>query len=64
MTALASEPADFAPKDGRVYRGYFERSGPRGAVFKAVCWDQRRGWIDLEGRELGSTSRLSAWSPD
>ncbi|MFI4933260.1 MAG: hypothetical protein ACHP7N_01460 [Caulobacterales bacterium] len=64
MTALAPRTLEAAPRDGRVYRGYFERSEPKGAMFKAVSWRADRGWIDLEGREVGEAWRLSAWSPD
>jgi hypothetical protein len=63
MTMMVPHPAETAPKDGRVYRGFFERAEPRGAMFKAVSWSHRRGWIDLEDREVGSEWRLSAWCP-
>jgi hypothetical protein len=61
---LAQHPPETAPRGGRVYRAYFQRSEPKGAVFKAVSWNSRRGWVDLEGHEVGSEWRLSAWSPD
>ena len=61
---LAQDPADAAPKDGRVYRGYFERSDPRAAMVKAVSWDETQGWVDLAGNSVGDSWRLSAWSPD
>ena len=64
MATLAENPAETAPKDGSVYRAYFERSAPRGALFKAVRWSDRRGWVDLADQEVGSEWRLSAWTPD
>ena len=64
MTALDPRPAETAPKDGRVYRGYFERADPKGAMFAAVSWKPELGWVDLQGREVGEDWRLSAWSPD
>jgi hypothetical protein len=53
-----------APRDGRVYRGYFERSSPRGAMFKAVSWSAEQGWIDLLGEPIDEVWRLAAWSPE
>jgi|HubBroStandDraft_1064217.scaffolds.fasta_scaffold159247_2 hypothetical protein len=64
MTSLAQHPPATAPRDGRVYRGYFERAKSKGAMFKAVSWDSERGWVDLQDREVGSEWRLSAWTPD
>jgi hypothetical protein len=64
MVALAEHVSGTAPRDGTVYRGYFERSEPRGAMFKAVRWEHRRGWVDLEDHEVGGGWRLTAWSPD
>jgi hypothetical protein len=64
MTSLADQVPRAAPRDGRVYRGYFERSQPRGAMFKAVRWNHGRGWVDLNDYAVGADWRLSAWSPD
>ena len=64
MVGLATHGSETAPRDGKVYRGYFERSQPRAAMFKAVSWSPGRGWVDLEGEVVGDSWRLSAWSPD
>jgi hypothetical protein len=65
MMGLAPPSPTTAPKDGRVYRGYFERSGRSGSMLKAVSWRAERGsWVDLEGHEVGEDWRLSAWTPD
>ena len=64
MDGPASRPADTAPRDGKVYRCYFERSDPLDAMFVAVSWSDERGWIDVAGQEIGRGWRLSAWSPD
>jgi hypothetical protein len=64
MPTLADHPPETAPKDGRVYRGFFQRAEPRGAMFKAVSWRHQRGWTDLEDLEVGSEWHLSAWTPD
>ncbi len=64
MDGLLPHPASTAPKDGRVYRGYFERPGPRGAIIIATSWTEERGWVDLEGHEIGAEWRLSAWTPE
>lgn len=64
MTHLAPLPPDTAPRDGRVYLGYFERSEPKGAMFKAVRWNDGRGWVDLADQDVGDEWRLTAWSPD
>jgi hypothetical protein len=64
MTSVAQHGPETAPKDGRVYRGYFERTVPRGAMFMAVSWDSQRGWVDLQDQEVGGEWRLSAWTPD
>ena len=61
---LAHNSAQTAPKDGRVYRGYFERADPQGAMVKAVSWDAKLGWVDLLGHSVDRTWRLSAWSPE
>jgi hypothetical protein len=64
MIVFADQASSSAPRDGSVYRGFFERSTPRGAMFKAVSWRQDRGWVDLQGVAIDETWRLSAWSPD
>ena len=64
MTTLAPHRPETAPKDGRVYRGYFERSSPRGSMVKAVSWSPEHGWIGLDGEPMGEEWRLAAWSPD
>jgi len=64
MTSLAEHDPRTAPRDGRVYRGYFERSQPKGAMLKAVRWNRGRGWVDLEDHEVGGEWRLSAWTPE
>jgi hypothetical protein len=64
MIAPAHQPRSTAPRDGSVYRGFFERTTPRGAMFKAVSWSPDRGWIDLHGEAIDEAWRLSAWSPD
>jgi hypothetical protein len=64
MTSLANQTSETAPRDGRVYRGFFERAAPRDAMFIAVSWNAERGWVDLHGDVVGSAWRLSAWTPD
>ena len=63
MVTLASHAANTAPKDGRVYRGYFERASPKGVMTRAVSWSADRGWVDLSGEPVDAGWRLSAWSP-
>jgi hypothetical protein len=64
MVALAAYATQTAPRDGRVYRAYFERAIPRSTMLKAVRWSHERGWVDLSGEAVGHDWRLSAWSPD
>jgi hypothetical protein len=33
-------------------------------MFAAGNWNRLRGWIDLQGDEIGGELRLSAWKPD
>jgi hypothetical protein len=63
MAALDPQPRVAAPKDGRVYHGYFERSAPGSAMVKDVSWRPNRGWVDLHGEPIDNAWRLSAWSP-
>ena len=63
METMTPRWPDNAPKDGRVYQGYFERSAPRGEMLVPVTWRPSRGWVDLEGHEVGADWHLSAWSP-
>ncbi len=48
---IASHPAETAPKDGRVIRGWFRFDG--GAQLIAVSWDgERSAWVNLLGEPV------------
>ena len=48
---IAPHPAETAPKDGRVIRGWFRFDG--GAQLIAVSWDlERSAWINLLGEPV------------
>ncbi len=59
----ADQPAQTAPKDGRVIRGWFEFKG--GAQFIAVSWDrERRVWLNLIGEPVSESAVLKAWGSE
>lgn len=63
--ALAPHPAETAPKDGRVIRGYFERVGSCEVRFMAAAWSVRAGWwVDLYERRLDRGWVLRSWGAD
>jgi hypothetical protein len=64
MVAPALQSRTAAPRDGSVYRGFFERATPKGAMFRAVSWDPDQGWVDLLGEVIDEAWHLRAWSPD
>ena len=48
---IAPHPAETAPKDGRVIRGWFRFDG--GAHLIAVSWDlERSTWVNLLGEPV------------
>ena len=48
---IASHPAETAPKDRRVVRGWFRFDG--GAQLIAVSWDgERSAWVNLLGEPV------------
>lgn len=50
-TMIAPYPAETAPTDGRVIRGWFRFEG--GAQLIAVSWDaERADWVDLNGEPV------------
>ncbi|WP_426030852.1 hypothetical protein [Caulobacter sp. DWP3-1-3b2] len=56
---IAPHPAETAPKDGRVIRGWFRFDG--GAQLIAVSWDARQSaWVNLVG-ELVPNGVLKNW---
>lgn len=57
---LAPHPADTAPKDGRVIRGWFSFEG--GARMVAVNWcPDRSTWVDLLGNPIPEGEVLKNW---
>lgn len=60
---IAPHPAETAPKDGRVIRGWFRFDG--GAQLIAVSWDREKGvWVNLKGEAIPATVTLKAWGED
>ena len=60
---IAPHPADTAPKDGRVIRGWFGFEG--GARLVAVSWDpERSAWVDLLGKPISQGEVLKNWGED
>lgn len=48
---IAPHPAETAPKDGRVIRGWFRFDG--GAELIAVSWNKERAaWVNLVGEPV------------
>lgn len=66
MTAgPAPNPAETAPTDGRVIRGYFIHATEAGADFHVVAWDRdRECWVNALGEALPAHLRLEAWGED
>jgi hypothetical protein len=57
---IAPHPAETAPKDGRVIRGWFRFEG--GARLVAVSWcGERSSWVDLLGKPLPKGEVLKNW---
>ena len=62
MNAIAPHPAETAPTDGRLIRGYFIHALEAGADFHAVLWDQAAGgWVNLLGEPVRAHLTLTAW---
>jgi hypothetical protein len=60
---IAPHPAETAPKDGRVIRGWFRFDG--GAQLIAVSWDRgRSAWVNLAGQLLPNGAELKNWGED
>lgn len=60
---IAPHPAETAPKDGRVIRGWFRFEG--GARLVAVSWSpQDAAWVDLLGAPLSKGEVLKNWGED
>jgi hypothetical protein len=60
---IAPHPAETAPKDGRVIRGWF-RCG-RGARLVAVSWrDDLSAWVNLLGEPVPNEEVLKNWGED
>lgn len=60
---IADQPAETAPTDGRVIRGWFTFAG--GAEFAAVSWDRERAtWVTLGGEPMPAGHALEAWAAD
>ncbi len=60
---IAPHPAETAPKDGRVIRGWFRFDG--GAQLIAVSWDVARiEWVNLAGEPVPKGATLQAWGAD
>lgn len=60
---LAPNPAETAPQDGRVIRGWF--IWPAGAQMAAVSWSKDLGgWIDLTGEEVPAGWTLGSWAAE
>ena len=55
---FADKPAETAPTDGRVIRGWFR--WPGGVGFIAVSWCDGH-WTDLLGQPIPETYSLKAW---
>lgn len=60
---IAPHPAETAPTDGRVIRGWFRFKG--GAQLLAVSWDrERKIWVDLKGEPAATNGVLTNWGED
>lgn len=60
---IAPHPAETAPKDGRVIRGWFRTEG--GAQLIAVSWCQKREvWLTLKGDVVPAGVVLKTWGED
>lgn len=60
---IAPHPAETAPKDGRVIRGWFRFEG--GAQMIAVSWDrERETWVTLTGDPVAPHLKLGNWGED
>lgn len=60
---IAPHPAETAPKDGRVIRGWFRFDG--GARLVAVSWRlDQSAWVDLLGQPLPEGETLKNWGED
>lgn len=60
---IAPHPAETAPKDGRVIRGWFRFEG--GAQLIAVSWDRDRSvWVNLAGESVPQGAVLKNWGAD
>ena len=60
---IAPHPAETAPKDGRVIRGWFRFEG--GAQLIAVSGDpDRSGWVNLAGESVPQGAVLKNWGAD
>jgi hypothetical protein len=60
---IAPHPAETAPKDGRVIRGWFRFDG--GAQLIAVSWDRNRStWVNLTGEPVSERATLKNWGED
>jgi hypothetical protein len=60
---IAPYPAETAPKDGRVIRGWFRFAG--GAQLIAVSWDAARSaWVNLTGDPVPNDAMLKNWGED
>lgn len=57
---LSPHPAETAPKDGRVVRGWFRIEG--GALLIAVSWaPDRSTWVTLTGEPVPTGAKLESW---
>ncbi len=57
---IASNPAETAPKDGRVIRGWFRFDG--GAQLIAVSWNaEQSAWVNLAGEPVPEGVVLKNW---
>ena len=60
---IAPHPAETAPKDGRVIRGWFRFNG--GAQLIAVSWDSaHEQWVDLAGKPAAVGGVLKNWGDE
>jgi hypothetical protein len=60
---IAPHPAETAPKDGRVIRGWFRFDGGARLVAVSWCLDQS-AWVDLLGQPLPEGETLKNWGED
>jgi hypothetical protein len=60
---IAPHPAESAPKDGRVIRGWFRFEG--GAQLIAISWDaERSAWVNLAGEPIPEGAAFKNWGED